>query len=88
MLEFTLSEDETWQIWPTEESIKSFVEESAKARLTLVSMVYFSQLSRQLTEFLTAVNGYQNELSTALQTIKQSLQQYIDSTIINENFVM
>lgn len=88
MVKFELSETETWQVWPPEKSMEAFVVDSAKDRLTLVSVVYFSQLGRQLLSFLSNMKSFQNLLLVSMETMKSSLLTYNDTTKINDKFVM
>lgn len=88
VLKFELSETETWQVWPPEKSMEAFVVDSAKDRLTLVSVVYFSQLGRRLLSFLSEMKAFQSLLLVSMETIKSSLLTYNDTTKINDKFVM
>lgn len=88
VVKFELSETETWQVWPPEKSMEAFVVDSAKDRLTLVSVVYFSQLGRQLLSFLSNMKSFQNLLLVSMETMKSSLLTYNDTTKINDKFVM
>lgn len=88
VLGFELSNSETWQVWPSEKKLQAFVEYSAKDRLTLVSVVFFSELSRQLSDFLSTTKSNQDLFLASLDTVMNTLKEYNDTTKINDKFVM
>ena len=87
-IEYLLSEDEVWQIWPTDQDLESFVASSAPSRLDLVCLQFSDPLHRQLSFFLSEVSNRQSQLSLAINDLLQTLKTYLDSTALDETFAM
>ena len=82
-----LKSQETWQVWPKEQTLSDFYPDRSKIRLTFILDSYFDILKNEVQAFTSQLNGYHDKVKTSMASLETELGKYLKETEINEDFL-
>jgi hypothetical protein len=87
LVSYQLTKEETWQVWASDVDIESFVNNSAPQLISFIIDGFCSELSDALLEMQSFLRSKQQDFVQSMTKLQTHLQEFNDSTLINEKFV-
>ena len=86
LFDYELDPTQVWQVWPADQSVTTFLTQSAPILIPVIIEGFITDLAQTLIELQANMETLQQQFVSNMTALQASLQAFIASTQIDDNF--